>query len=131
MSHMSLMDFVKDAKSRIKEVDVNEAESLIAQGYKVLDVREPGEFMAGSISGAMNVPRGVLEPAADFNYPGANPLLRDCRGDNWLVLCRTGGRAAMATDVLQKMGFENVTNIVGGMNAWTEANKPVATPTAG
>lgn len=128
MSQMGLMDFVKDAKSRIKEVDINEAEQLMTQGYKVLDVREPGEFLSGAVDGAMNIPRGTLEAAADLQYPGANPELRDARNSQWLIMCRTGGRSAMATDVLQKMGFTDVVNIMGGMTAWTENNKPVVVP---
>ena len=128
MSQMGLIDFVQDAKSRIKEVDVDTAEKLIAEGYKVLDVREPSEHDNLAIKGSVNVPRGVLEPAADLQYPGANPDLRDHRDTQWLVLCATGGRAAMATDTLQKMGFKDVSNILGGMKAWVDAGKPTVTP---
>lgn len=126
MVQMGLMDFVKDAKSRITEVDVNEAARLISEeGYKVLDVREPAEVAAGAIEGALNVPRGVLEAAADLQYAGANPALRDARNDKWLVVCGTSGRSAMAVDVLQKMGYTNVVNILGGMNAWKDGKQPV------
>ncbi|SFV56446.1 Rhodanese-related sulfurtransferase [hydrothermal vent metagenome] len=125
----SLQDFVKEAKSRIKEVDVNQAQIMINDGYKVLDVREPGEFISGTIENALNIPRGILEAASDLQYPGANPAIRDCRNDKWLVLCRTGGRAAMATDVLQQMGFTNVVNIIGGMEAWNQANLPSVSQT--
>lgn len=128
MSQMGLMDFIVDAKSRIKEVDVNSAETLIAKGYKILDVREPAEHNHLAIAGSINVPRGVLEPSADLNYPKANPELRDNRDAQWLVLCATGGRAALATDTLQKMGFNDVTNIIGGITAWVDAGKPTITP---
>jgi rhodanese-related sulfurtransferase len=128
MSNMSLKDFVTDAKSRINEVDVDTAEKLIAEGYLVLDVREPAEHDSLAIEDSINVPRGVLEPAADLEYPKANPELRDQRDQKWLVLCATGGRAALAADVLQKMGFSSVTNILGGMVAWKEAGKPTVAP---
>lgn len=124
MSQLSLMDFIKDAKSRIKEVDIDAAEELIAQGYKVLDVREPAEHSAGAIAGSLNVPRGILEPAADLQYVKANPGLRDERAAKWLVFCATGGRSALAADTLQKMGFADVTNVLGGMTAWMDAGKP-------
>lgn len=123
-----LMDFVQAAKSRIKEVDIEQAEKLIAEGYKILDVREPGEFLMGTVEGAMNIPRGVLEAACDLNFPQSNPALRDHREDNWLVLCATGGRAAMATDVITQMGFENAINVIGGMTAWREAGKATVIP---
>ena len=128
MSQMGLMDFIMDAKSRIKEVDVNAAEKLIKEGYKVLDVREPAEHNQIAISDSVNIPRGVLEPAADLNYPQANPSLRDNRDAKWLVLCATGGRAALAADTLQKMGFDDVSNIAGGMTAWVESGKPTVSP---
>ena len=73
----------------------------------------------------INIPRGVLEPAACLNFDGANPVLRDNRDDSWLVLCATGGHAALATDTLQAMGFNNVASIAGGLEAWQNSNKEV------
>ena len=124
-----LMDYVQAAMAEIKTTDVENAQKLIAEGYKVLDVREPGEYLMQAIPGAINVPRGVIEPAADLNYPGANPSLRDGRADNWLVVCKSGGRAALATKTLQEMGFENVVNMVGGMDAYVSAGGATEVPT--
>ncbi len=124
MTQLSLLDFIKDAKSRINEVDIEAAEALITQGYKVLDVREPAEHQAGAIAGALNIPRGTLEPAADLQYAKGNPALRDERDAQWLIVCATGGRSALAADTLQKMGFTGVTNMLGGMSAWVKAGKP-------
>jgi len=119
------MDYIYEAKSRIIEVDINSAEQLISKGYKVLDIREPHEHNSKKIKGSINIPRGVLEPAACLNFQGANPVLRDSRDDSWLVLCATGGRAALATDTLQTMGFNNVSNIAGGIEAWENASKEI------
>lgn len=124
----SLMDYIEAAKQMIQEVSQEDGRVLVEQGVKVLDVREPGEYLAGAIEGAINVPRGVLEPAADLNYPGANPALRDHRDDAWLVVCKSGGRAALATQVLSEMGFKNVTNLVGGMDGWQLAGFPMIIP---
>jgi rhodanese-related sulfurtransferase len=128
MSEKNLMDFVIDAKSRIKEVEVKEVPKLMGDGYRVLDVREPAEYLSGAIDNALHVPRGMLEAAADRNYDGAIPALRDHRDDKWLVVCRSGARAAMACDVLQQMGYSDVTNVFGGMMAWKEANMPLISP---
>lgn len=122
------MDYVQAAMAEIKTADVETAKQLIADGYKVLDVREPGEYLSQAIPGAMNVPRGVIEPAADLNYPGANPALRDGRDDNWLIVCKSGGRAALATKTLQEMGFSNVVNMVGGMDAYAQAGGATEVP---
>ena len=128
MSELGLMDIIKEAKSRIEEVDVDTAERLINDGYKVLDVREPAEFLSGALEDTIHVPRGLLEVAADRQFPGANPMLRDGRDEKWLVLCRTGGRAAMATDLLKKMGFSDIKNILGGYDAWAKAEKATVIP---
>ncbi|CAA6814819.1 MAG: Sulfurtransferase [uncultured Thiotrichaceae bacterium] len=129
MAEMGLMDFVKEAKSRINEVDVDTAEQLINdEGYRVLDIREHEEYEAGTIGQSLHVPRGLLEAAADRNFPDANPALRDSRDEKWLVLCASGGRAAMATNRLQMMGFESVINVEGGITAWKGAGKPMTQP---
>jgi rhodanese-related sulfurtransferase len=49
------------------------------------------------------------------------------RDKKWLIFCASSGRSAMATVVLQEMGFKNVKNINGGMNAWKAAGLPVTT----
>ena len=124
---LSLKDLITEAKSRIAEVDVHEAQKLMGDGYRVLDVREPAEYLSGTIEGAVHIPRGTLEPACDLEYPGRNPDLQD-RAQPWLILCRSGGRAALATEVMQQMGFSSVKNIIGGMLAWQEADLPVTIP---
>lgn len=124
----TLLDYIEEAKAQIQEVSLEEGEALLAQGVNVLDVREPGEYLAGSVAGAINVPRGVLEPAADLEYEGANPELRDARASAWMVVCKSGGRAALATQTLQEMGFENVVNLIGGMDAWADAGKAIEMP---
>jgi len=122
-AHKTLDDFLNDARSRITEVNIDKAEQLIIQGCKVLDVREPQEYETSNIKGSINIPRGILEPAADLHFDGANPVLRDSRNDSWLVLCATGGRATLATDTLQHMGFTDVMTITGGIEAWENAGK--------
>ena len=121
----TFIDYINDAKSRITEVDIHMAEQLIAEGHKVLDIREPHEYSVNKIKDSINIPRGVLEPAACQAFEGANPALRDARDDSWLVVCATGGRAALATDTLQAMGFNNVASIAGGIDAWKKANKEI------
>lgn len=123
-----LMDYVQSAMAEIEKCDVEQAKTKVAEGYKVLDVREPGEYLVAAIPGAINIPRGVLEPAADLNYPGANPVLRDARDDKWLVVCKSGGRAALATKTLQEMGFTHVVNMIGGMDSWVEAGGATEVP---
>ena len=124
----SLMDFVKEAKSRTSTVNIEKVTVMQAEEhYGILDIREYEEYAEGTIDGAFNVPRGILEPSCDHNYPSKKEELQD-RDHPWLILCNTGGRAAMAADVMQQMGFSNVKVIDGGMAAWKEAEKQVIIP---
>jgi rhodanese-related sulfurtransferase len=123
----TLMDFVKAAKSRIKEIDIEQVTELQSQGYGLLDVREYEEYEQGTLPGAINIPRGVIEALCDPSYPSHKKEMLD-RDHPWLILCATSGRAAMVTDVMQQMGFKNVLNIVGGLAAWKEAEKQVVLP---
>ena len=123
----TLADFVKEAKSQITEVEVSDVISYLDNGYQVLDVREPAEFISGSVDGALNIPRGVLEAFSDRQYPGRREELMD-RDQKWLLLCATSGRSAMAAVVMKKMGFKHVININGGMAAWKSAEMQTVIP---
>ncbi|CCE22052.1 rhodanese-like domain-containing protein [Methylotuvimicrobium alcaliphilum] len=123
----TLMDFVKQAKSQIHEIEVLNVKSLLDEGYQILDVREPAEFMSGTIEGALNIPRGILEAAADRQYAGRREELMD-RDKKWLLLCASSGRSAMAAAVMQQMGFKHIRNINGGIAAWKAAELAVNIP---
>jgi rhodanese-related sulfurtransferase len=92
----------------------------------VLDVREPGELeKAGAIEGALNVPRGLLEWQADLSTEGGAGALKERgrAGDTVCVLCAAGGRAILAADTLNRMGYRAV-YIRGGIGGWKEAGLP-------
>lgn len=122
-----LMDFVMEAKSQITEISADELLKMQGENTDILvvDVREPGEFIHGHIKHAMLVPRGILEAAADVQYPKSNEVLRDARDRSVLVYCATGGRSAMAAKTLQDMGYGKVYSLAGGFTAWEQAGKPI------
>jgi rhodanese-related sulfurtransferase len=121
----SLKDFVSEAKTRIREITVEEAAVRVKTGeVLVLDVREPAEYAAGHIPVALNVPRGMLEAKADLEYAGREPRLAD-RNHEIIVHCASGVRSAFAADVLQTMGFTNVKSMAGGFAAWEQRGHPV------
>jgi len=84
----------------------------------VVDVRDPGEYGAGHILGARNVPLARLEDGAnDLAKRKERPLI---------VYCDTGtNRAATAIGALKKQGFAKVVNLSGGIGAWQQAGLPV------
>ena len=125
---MGLMDFVRAAKSCIREIAPGELLEKIRNNEDMLliDVREHGEFESGHIKGALLVPRGIVEAAADPAYPKHLPELTAARDRQVIVYCATSGRSAMAVAVLQMMGFKNVVNLDGGYVRWVAEGMPEA-----
>ncbi|BCO32235.1 sulfurtransferase [Thiohalobacter sp. COW1] len=122
-----LMEFVKDAKSRIKEVDGDQLESMKQErpDLMILDVRESSEHESAHIEGAMLIPRGILEAAADTRYPKHSEALVNARSQPVVVYCASGGRSAMAADTLQQMGFQEVYSLAGGIEQWEKDSRPL------
>lgn len=125
--YLSLSDLVKDAKSRIREISAEQFHDTLLSNRKqiILDVREPDEHKSCRIPGAMLMPRGVLEPAVDLENPKRNQTLADARGETVVIYCGTGGRSALAADVLQKMGFLHVESLAGGITNWRNLGYPI------
>jgi sulfur dioxygenase len=109
-------DLVAAAKQQINEISVEKARQLLSQSdAAVVDVREESEYAAGHLDKALPIPRGVLE----FKV-GTTPELAD-QSKTVVVYCRTGGRAALAAQTLQKLGYPNVLSIAGGYEAWQKS----------
>jgi rhodanese-related sulfurtransferase len=99
-------------------VDPLQATHLInREDALVLDVREPGEFGAGHVLGAKNVPIARLEtPAPEIAKRKDKPVV---------VYCDGGDRSAKALALLKKQGFTRAANLSGGLKAWQQAGLPV------
>ena len=109
-----------DARSRIREVSVNEALERInaaAGGATLIDVREDNEWQAGHAAGAVHIGRGVIERDIVGKFPDKEAEL--------ILYCGGGYRSALAADNLQKMGYTNVFSLAGGWRAWREAGEPI------
>lgn len=81
---------------------------------RVLDVRRPGEWAAGRVPGAVNVPLDRLEHDASRLDP-ARPTA---------VICGGGYRSSAAASLLEQRGFRELSNVVGGTGAWVAAGYP-------
>lgn len=110
------------SKSQIHEIALDQAEQALPNAKLVLDVREPDEYRAGHLPGAVNIPRGLLE----FKM-SATPAY-DARDLAIVLYCKTSGRAALAAQALKAMGYTNVSSIEGGFDAWAAAGKTVVKP---
>lgn len=119
---MTAMDLVAEAKQRIREVDAGTARAMVGKSL-VLDVREPAEFAAGCLPGAVNIPRGVLE----FQI-GNHPAFQGKQGAEILVYCLSGGRSALAVEAMQKLGYTGPVSLAGGFKGWHESGGAVVAP---
>jgi rhodanese-related sulfurtransferase len=91
--------------------------SVPAQGYAIIDVREPDEYVGelGHIPGAKLVPMAsLLAQAATWE-----------KNVEYLVVCKAGGRSANSAQALVRAGFSKVMNLAGGMLAWNAAGLKV------
>ena len=124
---LGLTDFVKAAKTLITEVDGAKLQAMRNErpNLLILDVRESSEHVQGYIEGAMLVPRGILEAAADYSYPKRVQTLVDARERPIVVYCATGGRSAMAAVTLKQMGFREVYSLAGGIVQWNNEQRPL------
>ena len=107
-------EMVAEAKSETEQTDADAVQGALQAGedVTVVDVREPAEWEAGHIKGAKLVPRGLLEYKAEDELPDKDARI--------VVHCAVGGRGALAAKALKEMGYTNVANMDGGMNAWRE-----------
>ena len=124
-SHLarSAAAMVAEANEQVTRISVDELRSLMSHGViTLLDVRETGEHAAGTIPGAVCVPRGMLEfyadPACPFHHADMAPNRR------YVLFCGSGGRSALAALTLQTMGYPQVAHLAGGIVAWRSAGWP-------
>ena len=116
----TLADFVREARARIREIGIEEFDEMIENhdDLVIVDVREGEEFHRGHIPGALLIPRGTLEGAADAIGALSVQGLRDARDKTIVLYSQNGARGALAADSLQQMGFEKVYNLAGGIHLW-------------
>ncbi|MDQ5980403.1 MAG: hypothetical protein QG602_3380 [Verrucomicrobiota bacterium] len=96
------------------EVDVVTAARLHQEGALLLDVREPFEVVTSVIAGSRHIPMRQIPES--FNDLPRDRLI--------LVQCHHGGRSLRVTQFLRANGFEQVSNVAGGIDAWAEQIDP-------
>lgn len=116
---LTVMDLVAQAKQHIVEIDIEDAKNTLETSL-ILDVREPAEYASGHLPGAFNIPRGVLE----FKI-GSHPDFQDKQDAHIIVYCQSGGRSALATEALNKIGYNNAVSMAGGFKAWADSGNEV------
>lgn len=108
------------ASDNVTIVSIDEKIMQQAQAGEILllDVRSPGEYADGHIPGAVNVPYDQIQRHQSvLEQQGDSPIV---------VYCRTGRRAAIFINEIEKYGFTNLQYMEGDMPGWQRAGLPVA-----
>jgi rhodanese-related sulfurtransferase len=115
---MTAKELVAEAKKSVVSISVDKAKELHGKsGVIFLDVREPKEYKAGHVPGAINIPRGIVEFEITSKIPNKAAQI--------IIYCKSGGRACLTGLNLAKMGYKNVKNMDGGWKAWSKKGFPV------
>ncbi|SNB62343.1 Rhodanese-related sulfurtransferase [Arboricoccus pini] len=124
MQIKSTKELVADASRAIETLQPEQAQAFVDDREVLfVDVREPAEWQGGHLPGAIRVPRGQLEWAAD---PASSSYKPDFgRANRIVVYCAAAGRSALAAKTLSDMGYRNVSHIDGGFEAWRKSGMPI------
>lgn len=114
---------VEAAQKQVKTIGMEEYRKLVDNpgAALIVDVREPYEYAAGHVPGAINIPRGLLESRiwSHVGSPGDPDM------DRPLVLqCQSGKRASLAAQSLEALGFTRTTAVVMSLEDWQKAGNP-------
>jgi len=122
MAHQHPPRFLKivdDAKTRVRETNVNDVKKRMDRGDKfiLVDVREESEYAKDHLPGAIHLGKGIIERDIEARVPELNAEM--------ILYCGGGFRSALAADNLQKMGYTNVISMDGGIRDWREKRYPL------
>ncbi|HEB82745.1 MAG TPA: rhodanese-like domain-containing protein [Gammaproteobacteria bacterium] len=120
-------EIVAEAAKDIKELMPWDVEERIKENPElmIIDTREECEFSRFHIEGSMLVPRGILESACEAEYEDAVPDLVNGRDREIVVICRSGLRSVLATQMMQWLGFKNVSSMKTGLRGWNDYELPL------
>jgi rhodanese-related sulfurtransferase len=121
------LDLIRSCLTEVKEILPWDLEERMQHNPQlmILDVREPYEFEAMHIQGSINVPRGVLESACEWDYEETLPELVRARDREIVVVCRSGYRSVLAAHSLHVLGYKNVVSLKTGLRGWKDYEQPL------
>jgi rhodanese-related sulfurtransferase len=113
------LKLVNDAKTRVKEIDIEGYRKLrdSTAPHILVDTREESEWAAGHVAGAIHLSKGIIERDIETRVPDHAATL--------VLYCGGGFRSALVADNLQKMGYTNAISLDGGWRALKESGLPL------
>lgn len=115
-------DLIAESAKNVSEIFPWDLEERFEENPSLLllDIREPYEFDAMHIKDSLNVPRGVLETACEWDYEETVAQLVEARDKEVVIACRSGNRSIFACEVMQQMGYKNVVSLKTGLRGWSD-----------
>lgn len=119
-------ELVQETAAQVREIfPWDLAERSSSGELLLLDIREPYEFSAMHIHGSINVPRGILETACEYDYEETVPELVRARQRDVVVVCRSGNRSVLAAHTMQLLGYTRVASLKTGLRGWNDFEQPL------
>ena len=117
---------VDEAMAQVTTYSVDQVrQRLDDPALQLVDIRDARELeREGTVPGAINAPRGMLEFWVDPDSPYYKPVFGD-EDKQYVLFCGAGWRSALAAKALQDMGMTNVAHIDGGFTEWAKQGAPV------
>ncbi len=118
----SYSDIIQDVRKSITIVSLEELDQQMKSSTPptLLDVREKDERRQGYIPNSQHIPRGFLEMQVESRLPDKTQAL--------VIYCAAGTRSALAANLLQEMGYTNVSSVNPGFGQWKDKGYPVELP---
>ncbi|MBK1719784.1 rhodanese-like domain-containing protein [Thiocystis violacea] len=123
----NFLQLIKNCLTDIREILPWDLEERLQANPElmIVDVREPDEFAAMHIAGSINVPRGILESACEWDYEETVPELVQARDREIVVVCRSGYRSVLAAHSMNVLGYSDVVSLQTGLRGWKDYEQPL------
>ena len=114
------LKLVNEARPRVREITVQEAKARLLENPRavLVDVREDSEWQNGHAVQAVHLGKGVLERDIEKAIPDPNVEI--------IMYCGGGFRSVLTAEVAQRMGYRNVSSMIGGYKALVKEQWPMA-----
>lgn len=111
---------VNEARPKVREITLDEARARLSANPKavLIDVREDSEWQAGHAVEAQHLGKGILERDLEKRFPDPSTEL--------ILYCGGGYRSILSAEVAQRMGYTQVTSLIGGYKAMVQAAWPMS-----
>ena len=120
----SVSQLIAEARQSIPIIDMKTFKGIVdRKSYDIIiDIRAPDVYLAGSVPGATNIPRGVIEFRIwrYIGYPNSTDTSKRI-----FIYCKGGNRSALAAHTLKKLGFSNVVAVDMKFSEWESAGYPL------